>query len=47
MVFKAFESKIFLRPENLEELEESSDDIKYTSFGYDTYELRKKLKDIS
>ena len=43
MMFKAFESAIFSK---LKESEQSSDDVKYNSFGYDTYKLSKELKDV-
>ena len=46
MVFKAFESGIFSRIKESDQSEQSSDDVKYNSFGYDTYKLSKKLKDI-
>ena len=46
MVFKTFESGIFSRIRESDQSEQSSDDVKYNSFGYDTYKLSKKLKDI-
>ena len=50
MVFKAFEIGIFSKlkkSDQLEQSEQSSDDVKYNSFGYDTYKLSKKTKDVS
>ena len=50
MVFKSFESGIFSRlkgSDQSEQSEQSSDDVKYNSFGYDTCKLSEKLKDIS
>ena len=47
MVFKAFESRIFSKLKESEQSEQSSDDVKYNSFGYDADELSKKLKDVS
>ena len=44
MVFKAFESGMFSK---LKESKQSSSDVKYSSFGYDTYKVSKKLKDVS
>ena len=51
-MFKAFESGIFSKFKESEQSEQSSDDVKYNSFGYDTHKLSKKskyasLKDIS
>ena len=45
MVFKAFEIGIFSKLEESEQSEQSTDDLKYNSFGYDTNKLSKKLKD--
>ena len=42
MVFKALENGIFSKIKELEQSEQSSDDVKYNS-----YKLSKKLKDIS
>ena len=50
MVFKAFERGIFSRlkkSDKSEQSEQLSDDVKYNSFGYNTYKLSKKLKDAS
>ena len=50
MVFKAFEGGLFSRLKEsgqLEQSKQSSDDVKYNSFGYDTYKLSKKIKDVS
>ena len=47
MMFKVFETGIFSRLKESEQSEQSSDDVKFNSFGYDTYELSKKLKDVS
>ena len=41
---REMESGIFSK---LKESKKSSDDIKYSSFGYDTHKLSKKLKDVS
>ena len=46
MMFKAFESAIFSKLKESEQSEQSSDDVKYNSFGYDTYKLSKELKDV-
>ena len=37
MVFKAFESRIFSKIIESEQSEQSIDNVKYNSFGYDTY----------
>ena len=47
MVFKVFKSGIFSKLKESEQLEQSNDDVKYNSFGYDTHKLSKKLKDVS
>ena len=47
MVFKAFENGIFSKLKESEQSEQSIDDVKYNSFGYDTYKLSKQLKDVS
>ena len=47
MVFKAFENGIFSKRKESEQSEQSIDDVKYNSFGYDTYKLSKQLKDVS
>ena len=44
MVFKVFESEMFSK---LKESKQSSTDVKYGSFGYDTYKLSQKLNDVS
>ena len=44
MVFKAFESGIFSKLKESEQSEQSTDDAKYKSFGYDTYKLSRKLE---
>ena len=44
MVFKAFESRIFSKLKESEKSEQLSDDVRYNSFGYDTYKLSKKIK---
>ena len=36
IVFKAFESGIFSKPKESKKSEQSSDDVKYNSFDYDT-----------
>ena len=47
MVFKVFESVIFSKLKKSKRSEQSNDDVKYNSFGYDTHELSKSCKDIS
>ena len=47
MVFRVFENGIFPRLRESEQSEQSNDDVKYNSFGYDTHKLSKKLKDVS
>ena len=47
MVLKTFETGISSKLKESEKSEQSSDDVKYNSFGYDTYKLSKKLKDVS
>ena len=44
MVFKAFESGIFSKLKESEQSEQSTDDAKYKSFGYDTYKSSRKLE---
>ena len=45
-MFKAFESAIFSKLKESEQSEQSCDDVKYNSFGYDTNKLSKELKDV-
>ena len=47
MVFKAFESGISSKLKISKQSEQSNDDLKYNSFGYDTNKLSKKVKDFS
>ena len=47
MVFKVFESVIFSKLKESKRSEQSNDDVKYNSFGYDTHELSKNCKDVS
>ena len=47
MVFKVFESVIFSKLKESKRSEQSNDDVKYNSFGYDTHELSKSCKDVS
>ena len=46
MVPKSFESGIFSNLKESQPSEETSNNVKYNSFGYDTYILSKKLKDV-
>ena len=46
MVSKSFESGIFSNLKESQPSEETSNNVKYNSFGYDTYILSKKLKDV-
>ena len=46
MVFKGFESGIFSKLKESEQSEQSSDYVKYSSFGQDMYKFSKKFKDI-
>ena len=46
MVFKASESEVFSKLKESEQSKQSSDDVKYNSFGHDTHKLIKKLKDV-
>ena len=46
-MFKAFESGIFLKIKESEQSEQSNDDVKYNSFGYDTLKLSKKPNDLN
>ena len=46
MVFKAFESGISSKLKISKQSEQSNDDLKYNSFGYDTNKLSKKVKDF-
>ena len=47
MVLKTFETGISSKLKKSEKSEQSSDDVKYNSFGYDTYILSEKLKHVS
>ena len=47
MALKAFESGVFSKLTKTEQSEQSSDNVKYNSFGYDTHKLKKKLKVVS
>ena len=47
MVFKASENGIFSKLKESEQSEQSRDDVKYNSFGYNANKLSKKLKDVS
>ena len=43
MVFKEFESRTFSKLKESEQSKQSSDDVKYSSFGHDTYKFSKNF----